>query len=148
MESTHIQAIKLFFNSVKLLRSLNIVRSDVILGDIGEYLCSMVYPGLILVDERTNVGFDALYKEKKVQIKYSNSSDSKNVMLGKTNTDYDILIVILGKNSAHRLDADPNDDYLFYYYSKNEVETHFKTSAGYTLSKTKHFKKSDKQYTL
>jgi hypothetical protein len=147
MNDTQNQALQIFFKSLDLLKSLNIVRSDVIFGDIGEFLCTVVFEGLTLVSEKTNAGFDAHLRDQKVQIKFSNSSDAKNIDLGDPQN-YQQLIVVLGRNSAHRMDGDPDTDYLFYMFSSNEVKEHFTTATGYKLSRTKHFKKADKEYNI
>lgn len=147
MTSEQSKAIRSFFNSLNLLKQLNIIRSDVIFGDIGEFLCTIVFVGLQLVREKTNEGFDAILDQKKVQIKFSDSSDAKNIDLGNPDQ-YEILIIVLGKKSAHRMHDDSDADYLFYKFSSNEVMSKFKVASGYTLSKTKHFKKSEKQFSI
>ncbi len=139
--------LKKFFETLQELRTIGIVRSDVILGDIGEFLCTVVFQGLKLVSEKTNKGYDALYNEKKVQIKFSNSKDAKNVDLGNPSK-YDELIVVLGKESVHRMNNDKDSDYLFYRYECKEVKDKFRVASGHKLSKTKHFKKSEKSYSL
>jgi len=141
------EAIQNFFKSLKVLRRMNIVRSDVILGDIGEFLCTFAFHGLQLVPEKTNEGYDAYFNQKKVQIKYSNSPDAKNIDLGNPEK-YQELIVVLGKESAHRMMDEPDVDYIFYKYSSVEVIEKFKVSSGYKLSRTKHFKKAEKQYVI
>jgi hypothetical protein len=139
------KAIQNFFESLKVLRKMNIVRSDVILGDIGEFLCTVTFSGLQLVPEKTNEGYDAYLNKKKVQIKYSNSPDSKNIDLGNPDN-YQELIVVLGRDSAHRMAGEPDVEYVFYRYSSSEVIEKFKVNSGYKLSKTKHFKKAEKQF--
>ena len=147
MNNLQKEAIKKFWEALDLLRKSEIIRSDVVFGDIGEFLCTEVFNGLCLVEEKTKEGFDAFYNEKKVQIKFSNSSDTKNIPLG-TPTQYEELIVVLGQKSVHRNIDDLDADYLFYRYSSAEVEKHFKITSGYTLSKTKHFKKADKSFDI
>ena len=141
------KAIQNFFHSLVVLRRMNIVRSDVILGDIGEFLCTVAFPGLQLVPEKTNEDYDAYLNQKKVQIKYSNSPDTKNVDLGKPEK-YHELIIVLGRNSAHRMMGEPDVDYVFYRYSSSEVIEKFKVASGYKLSRTKHFKKAETQYEI
>lgn len=141
------QAIRNFFKSVGQLRQLKIIRSDTVFGDIGEFLCTIVFDGLTLVEEKTKEGFDAWLDGKKVQIKFSDSSDTKNISLGDP-YQYEILIVVLGRKSAHRMHNDLDEDYLFYKFSSKEVIERFKVRSGYKLSRTKHFKNSEKQYRL
>ncbi|MDD4929897.1 MAG: hypothetical protein PHP85_11520 [Gallionella sp.] len=148
MTAAKIQAIKKFYESVESLKKLNVIRSDVIFGDIGEFLCSVVHEGLLLEDKKTNPGFDATLGGKTVQIKHSDSSAAENIDLGNPKK-YDMLIVVLGKNSAHRMANDADADYLFYSFSSSEVQERFKIpSGGYKLSRTKHFRPSDKKFSM
>ncbi|MEX8518861.1 MAG: hypothetical protein AB3X44_10135 [Leptothrix sp. (in: b-proteobacteria)] len=147
MENNHKNAINKFFLSLDELRNLGIVRFSVIFGDIGEFLCTKVFSGLSLEGRRTNHGYDATYEGQKVQIKFSNSSDAKNIDLGNPEK-YDVLIVVLGKKSTHIMLDDSNSDYLFYKYTSNEVKNKFKTNGKFKLSKTKHFKKAEKHLSL
>ena len=139
------QAIDNYFIAIEILKSEGVIRSDSVFGDIGEYLCTLVFTGLALVKDKTNEGYDAEDGEKKIQIKFSNSKDTKNIDLGEPSK-YDSLIVVLGKQSAHRNKDDTNHEYLFYRYTSEEVIENFKVNSGYKLSKTKHFKTADKQY--
>jgi len=43
---------------------------------------------------------------------------------------------------------DEDSDYLFYRFESKEVMDKFKVASGYKLSKTKHFKKAEKSYSL
>lgn len=147
MTNEQLSAIKNFFQSLSVLRELEIVRSDVVLGDIGEFLCTILFDGLTLVKNKTNEGFDAILEGNKVQIKFSDSCDTKNIDLGNPSL-YDELIVVLGKKSKHRMPDDSDADYVFYKFSSSEVISKFKVACGHKLSKTKHFRKSLKQYTL
>ena len=99
----------------------------------------------MLVQKKNNEGYDATDGDKKIQIKFSNSKDTKNVDLGVPSK-YDELIVVLGLQSAHRNKDDLNHEYLFYRYTREDIEQHFRVDSGYKLSKTKHFKKADKVY--
>ena len=144
----NIKAIETFFNSINELKSLKIIRSDTIFGDIGEYLCQVVFNDLRLVKEKTNEGYDALENGNKIQIKYSGSQGRKNIDLGDPNK-YDELIVVLKKESAHifKDDIKKNKDYYFYRFSSEEVKEKFKTKNGdYMLSKTKHIKEAIQVY--
>ena len=78
----NIKAIETFFNSINELKSLKIIRSDTNFGDIGEYLCQVVFNDLRLVKEKTNEGYDALENGNKIQIKYSGSQGRNNIDLG------------------------------------------------------------------
>lgn len=144
----NIKAIETFFNSINELKSLKIIRSDTIFGDIGEYLCQVVFNDLELVKEKTMEGYDALENENKIQIKYSGSKDAKNIDLGNPDK-YDELIVVLKKESVHiyKKDVKQNKDYYFYRFNSKEVKEKFKTrNSDYKLSKTKHFREAIEVY--
>lgn len=147
MNQSQKQDIRDFFAILKKLKESKIIRSDVIFGDIGEFLCTNVFDGLKLTEHKTNEGYDAFFNEKKIQIKFSNSTDATNIDLGNP-SQYEELIVVLGKQSAHRMKDDHNSDYLFYKFSRHEVESNFKVKSGYKLSKTKHFKKAEQRYDI
>lgn len=141
------QALKQFFDSLETLKKTGVIRSNNIFGDIGEFLCAEVYPGLSLNLGKTTPGFDAQYNGQNVQIKFSNSPDAKNIDLGKPDC-YQMLIVVLGSESAHLMENDEDADYLFYQYDSAEVIKHFSVDSGYKLSKNKHFKKAAKQFSI
>ena len=132
-------AIKEFYKSIKILEDLKVIRSKVVFGDIGEFLCTITFQNLKLVQEKTNEGYDAIDNEQKVQIKFSDSSYTKNIDLGDPEK-YDYLIVVLTRESAHiyKSDEEKNCDYYFYKFSKSDVQKLKINSGTYTLSKTKH----------
>lgn len=82
-----------------------------------------------------------------MQIKFSNSPDAKNIDLGDPDA-YQVLIVVLGSESAHRMEDDIDADFLFYQYDSAEVKAHFSVNSGYKLSKSKHYKKAVKNYSI
>jgi hypothetical protein len=143
MSQRKIMAIRDFFTQLAELRNLGVVRSDVVLGDIGEFLCTLVYEDLILSTSKTQSGIDGRLGLEDVQIKFSNSSDAKNIDLGNPSKDtYDSLILILGKDSAHR-EAGLEGDFIFYRYTSKEVLDKFSVKCGFKFSKTKHFKRHE-----
>ena len=143
-------AITNYFNSLKELKRLRIIRTNPSLGDIGEFLCLLVYPGLVFAKSPTNPGFDALFNGKKIQIKFTDSSSAGNFNVGNPNN-YDELIFITGPKSIHRNPSEPDERnglYLFYRYSSTEIINKFKSDSGYYISKTKHFKLAEKVLSL
>ena len=134
-------AITNFYKAIKLLKEKNVIRSKIVFGDIGEFLATIVFKNLTLVKEKTQSVYDATIEQKKVQIKFSDSFDTKNINLGDPNM-YDELIVILTKESSHIFKDDKNlkKDFYFYHFTNIEVKEKFKINSGYTLSKSKHFK--------
>jgi len=136
------EALLNFYASLDNLKKTGIIRSDVVWGDIGEFLCTVVYKELSLNSRKNHPNTDAMMGGKNIQIKFSNSSDTENIKLGNPNK-YDEILVVLGKNSAHKKNNAPNCDFLFYRFTSDEVTQHFKITSGHTLSKTKHFKEHE-----
>lgn len=139
-----------FYELIKELRNEGIVRSDNIFGDIGEYLCTQIYPNLTLVQSKTNPGYDATEEGKKIQIKFSDSCNAKNINVGKPD-EYDVLIVVLGPNSVHRYkkeDCSRKGKILFYRYTNQDVKKKFITKKGFSLSQTKQFKPAEQELEL
>lgn len=137
-----VQAIREFFAQIDRLKELDVIRSDVLLGDIGEYLCSVAYSNFTGASSKTQKGIDGELDGQTVQIKFSNSPDAKNLDLGNPEK-YQNLIVVLGPQSAHREDG-IEGDFIFYRFSAQEVKEKFKVKKGYTLTKNKHFKEHDR----
>jgi hypothetical protein len=96
--------------------------------------------------EKLKEGYDTLDGNQKVQIKFSDSSDTKNIKL-RNPKKYDYLIVVLTKESAHlysKEDSKNKYDYYFYKFNQEEIKV-FETKKGsnsFTLSKTKHTKQA------
>ncbi len=138
-----------YFKMPQKLKDAGIVRSKKILGDIGEFLCTKVYSNLELASQKNQKGYDATRNGKKIQIKFSDSSDAKNINLGNP-SEYDEVIVVLGVNSSHRYShecASRKGKILFYGFTKKEVEK-FKCESGYLLSRDKQFKRAEKTLEL
>lgn len=68
MTDSEKQLIRDFFACATKLLDAEIVRSDKLLGDIGEWLCVKKY-SLILAESGRNPGFDGHIDGKKVQVK-------------------------------------------------------------------------------
>jgi len=114
------QLIRDFFNFPNKLRDAGIVRSNNVLGDIGEWLCVQKC-GLTLVESGRNADFDGYIEDKKVQVKLHNAPIGTNVDVGNPEK-YDELIVILGKQSILRPQNSCDDGFLFYKFSAQEVK--------------------------
>lgn len=143
MNQKKVKAIRDFFAHLAVLRTLGVVRSDVVFGDIGEFLCTLVYTDLTLCTSKTQKGIDGKLGREDVQIKFNNSSDAKNIDLGNPEKDkYDSLILVLGKDSAHRKNG-LEGDFIFYRYTSQEVRDNFSVSSGFKFSKTKHLKEHE-----
>ena len=116
LESERKEKLCQFYKLIKKKKKENIIRSDNIFGDIGEFFCTQVYPDLKLVPSKTNPGYDATENGKKIQIKFSDSCDARNIHVGNPNN-YNELIVVLGPKSIHRYtgeDDSRHNKILFY----------------------------------
>lgn len=91
------EAIDAFFASVERLKSLNIIRSNRFLGDLGEFLASKV-TGMQLNKNKCQKGFDAIFDDKKYEVKYANGLKT-NISLGDPN-EYDYIVLVIGSSST------------------------------------------------
>jgi hypothetical protein len=124
-----------FFQSMSDLVAANIVRSDKILGDIGEWLCAQRF-GVSLCQSGRHPGFDGLIAEKRIQIKIHNSPEGTNLSVGDANS-YDELMVVIGPRSRLRAqvkDASSNS-FLIYRFTSDEVRSLMKRSSGHYCAK-------------
>ncbi|TGU74578.1 hypothetical protein E4633_03695 [Geomonas terrae] len=122
-----------FFHSAEKLYEANIVRSDKLLGDIGEWLCVKRY-GLVLEQSGRHPGYDGLIGNRRVQVKVHNSPEGTNLNVGDPEK-YDELIVILGPRSRLR-PGSRSFTFHFYRFTAAEVEADMKRSSGYYCAKT------------
>ncbi|HFK2923275.1 TPA: hypothetical protein ACGY8I_001998 [Aeromonas hydrophila] len=93
--------IREFFDCTSKLLKADIVRSDKILGDIGEWLCVQKY-GLVLEKSGRHPGYDGKIGSSRVQVKVHNSPEGTNLSVGDPDK-YDELIVIIGPRSRLRV---------------------------------------------
>lgn len=132
MNDSEKQLINEFFSCAVRLYDAGIVRSDKILGDLGEWFCVQRY-GLVLASSGRNVGFDGCIGEKRVQVKVHNSKKGTNVFAGNPDK-YDELFVLLGPRSRLRID-DTELSFLVYRFSSDEVKASMKSASGYYCAK-------------
>ncbi len=128
------QLIRDFFNYPEKLRDAGIVRSNNVLGDIGEWLCVKKY-GLVLANSGRNPDFDGYIEDKKVQVKLHNAPIGTNVNDVGNPEKYDELIIILGKQSRLRPKNVCEDGFLFYKFSAQEVKNNMKQNKKYSCAK-------------
>lgn len=124
-----------FFQSMSDLVAANIVRSDKILGDIGEWLCAQRF-GVSLCQSGRHPGFDGLIAEKRVQIKVHNSPEGTNLSVGDPKS-YDELMVVIGPRSRLRPQVKDvsSNSFLIYRFTANDVRSLMKRSSGYYCAK-------------
>ncbi|MBF0502818.1 MAG: hypothetical protein HQM09_21970 [Candidatus Riflebacteria bacterium] len=122
------QLIREFFEASARLLDAKIVRSDKLLGDIGEWLCVKHY-GLVLEKSRRNQSYDGWIRGLQVQVKVHNSPEGTNINVGDPEK-YDELIVILGPKSWLRV-SKTSQTFHVYRFSSKEVQTSMKRNSGY-----------------
>ena len=121
-----------FFECTSKLLEAQIVRSDKILGDIGEWLCVQNY-GLVLETSGRHPGYDGKIGDSRVQVKVHNSPKGTNLSVGNPDN-YDELIVILGPGSRLRVSA-IKASFHAYRFSSAIVKRLMKRKSGYYCAK-------------
>lgn len=121
-----------FFDCTSKLLKAGIVRSDKILGDIGEWLCVQKY-GLVLEASGRHPGYDGKIGTSRVQVKVHNSPEGTNLSVGNPDK-YDELIVILGQRSRLRV-SDVEATFHAYRFPSTEVKRLMKRDSGYYCAK-------------
>ncbi|WP_223481376.1 MULTISPECIES: hypothetical protein [unclassified Pseudomonas] len=124
--------IREFFMCASKLLDAGVVRSDKLLGDIGEWLCVQQY-GLLLEKSGRHPGYDGTIGESRVQVKVHNSPEGTNLNVGNP-AKYDELIVVLGPRSRLRVSAELCAFHI-YRFSSPEVFSLMKRESGYYCAK-------------
>lgn len=132
MDASDLQLISEFFAVASKLNDAGIVRSDKLLGDIGEWLCVKAY-GLVLAESGRSKGFDGCIGDNEIQVKVHNAPIGTNVSVGNPDN-YDELIILIGPRSRLR-DTDNTQSFHVYRFSSNEVKSTMKRSSGFYCSK-------------
>lgn len=107
-----------YFEAVAKLQSNNIVRSDKVLGDLGEWICVQKY-GLVLEASGRHPDYDGKINNEKVQVKVHNSPERTNLSVGNPNR-YDHLIVLIGPRSKLRIGS-IDESFHSYRFTSAEV---------------------------
>ena len=121
------EALKQFFSSQKELNQLGIIHSRDYIGDIGRYLCQVMY-NLELPKSPRQLGYDGTIGTSKVQVRINNCPIGTPVRLDDT-IEFDELIVVLGPNCKLRPE-NIEDDFIFYRFIREEALKKFKASSG------------------
>jgi hypothetical protein len=140
MDANEKQLISEFFAVASKLNDAGIVRSDKLLGDIGEWLCVKTY-GLVLAESGRNTGFDGCIGDNKTQVKVHNAPIGTNISVGNPDK-YDELIILIGPRSRLR-NTDNKLSFHVYRFSSNEVRETMKQTSGFYCAKGTL---EDKQY--
>lgn len=132
MESSEKELIREYFKSVAKLQDKNIVRSDKILGDLGEWICVNKY-GLVLEASGRQPGYDGKIKNETVQVKVHNSPEGTNLSVGNPEN-YDQLIVLIGPRSKLRI-GNGASSFHSYIFTSQEVKNLMTRKSGYYCAK-------------
>ena len=121
------EALKQFFSAQKKLNQLGVIQSRDYIGEIGRYLCQIVY-NLELPKSRRQASYDGTIGSSKVQVRINNCPIGTPVRLAEP-FEYDELIVVLGPNCFLR-PQNIEDDFIFYRLTTEEAIKRFKTPSG------------------
>lgn len=132
MDNTEKQLISEFFAVSSKLNDAGIVRSDKLLGDIGEWLCVKQY-GLVLAESGRNKGYDGCIGDSKIQVKVHNAPIGTNVSVGNP-AKYDQIIILIGPRSRLR-NTDKKLSFHIYRFTSIEVRETMKRSSGFYCAK-------------
>ncbi len=126
------ELIKKYFACVAELQDQKIVRSDKVLGDLGEWICVQNYD-LKLETSGRHPGYDGKINEETVQVKVHNSPKGTNLSVGNPEK-YNHLIVLIGPNSLLRI-GDVEESFYVYRFTSCEVKKLMKSQSGYYCAK-------------
>ena len=127
------EALKEFFSGQIKLNRLGIIQSRDYIGDIGKYLCTVMYDLELpkrgqQARQAHHEGYDGMIGTSKIQVKINNCPLGTPVPLSEP-FEYDELIVVLGPNCKLRPD-NIQDDFIFYKFTRAEALKKFKLPSG------------------
>lgn len=125
------EAINSFFEAVDKLKSLNIVRSNRFLGDLGEFFATKAISIQLNTNKRQK-GFDAILDNKKYEIKYANGTKT-NISLGNPN-EYDFVILVIGRDSVI-FNSSINANYAIYKLTNTDALKYSTEKGVYSFGK-------------
>tara|TARA_R110002111_G_scaffold39049_1_gene73963 strand:+ start:108 stop:587 length:480 start_codon:yes stop_codon:yes gene_type:complete len=123
-----------YYESLQELRLLGIIRGDNIAGDIGEFFALRFLGAELETSQRTQ-SIDGILNGRRVQVKYSQATQSRNINIGNPNT-YDDLILVLHSRSRH-FPHNNNSDFVIYTIPSSDVASNFTrlVSGKYTCTR-------------
>lgn len=129
MEREVSDSLKRFFSAQKDLSGLGVIKSRDYIGDIGRYVCTLVY-GLKVSKGRKPTGYDGKIGRSRIAVRLNNCPVGSPVRLTEP-LDFDEMIVVLGPNCLLRPEGVASD-FIFYRFTPNEVRQRFRrTRSGY-----------------
>jgi hypothetical protein len=126
-----LSAIRKFFDAVRKLRDVNVIRSHRFLGDLGEFVCACTFEIALSRNQREQ-GLDGYRGTKRVQVKY-HGGKSTTAGLGNPKT-YDEVYLVLGPESVLREKGD-SKDFLVYKFSSQGAKKHRTRRGKFQISK-------------
>lgn len=133
MDTTEKKLIREYFESIAKLQDKNIVRSDKVLGDLGEWMCVKEFE-LVLEESGRHQGYDGKINGERVQVKVHNSPERTNLSVGDPEK-YDHLIVLIGPRSRLR-SGSKDESFHAYRFTSAEVRSKMASDRGHYCAKT------------
>lgn len=133
MDLSEKKLISHYFEVVDMLQDKGIVRSDKVLGDLGEWLCMKKY-GLILEASGRHPAYDGKINGETVQVKVHNSPERTNLSVGDPYK-YQHLIVLLGPKSRLRIGLRDKSFHIYRFTSEEVKNTMARKSGHYCAKK-------------
>ncbi|UCB43318.1 MAG: hypothetical protein JSV77_01335 [Dehalococcoidales bacterium] len=127
MEREVADSLRRFFSAQTGLSELGVIKSRDYIGDIGRYVCMLVY-GLKVPKGRKPTGYDGKIDKSRVAVRLNNCPVGTPVRLPEP-LDFDELIVVLGPNCLLRPEGVASD-FIFYRFTPEQVRKRFKKTRG------------------
>ena len=139
MDKAVSEALGEFFSGQKKLNQLGVISSRDYIGDIGRYLCRVVY-GLEITKESRQQDYDGTIGTSRVAVRMNNCPTGTPVRVNEP-FEFDELIVILGPNCFLRPDGVASD-FIFYRFTPDETRERFKATSGAYIAGRQVFDRS------
>ena len=133
------KALREFFSGQKKLNQLGVINSRDYIGDIGRYLCHVVF-GMEVPKGRPQPGYDGTIGSSRVAVRMNNCPIGTPVRVNEP-FEFDELIVILGPNCFLRPDGVASDS-IFYRFTTDGTRERFKATNGVYIAGRQVFDRS------
>lgn len=133
MEYEEKNLIREYFDVVSRMQDNGIVRSDKVLGDLGEWICSQEF-NLKLETSGRHPGYDGKIGNETVQVKVHNSPKGTNLSVGNPDR-YQQLIILIGPRSRLRI-GERNESFHVYRFSSSDVVRLMKRTTGHYCARS------------
>jgi hypothetical protein len=119
------EALNQFFSAQKRLNQMGVIQSRDYIGDIGRYLCTVMYG---LKPAPRKAGYDGTIGTSRILVRINNCPTGTRVRLEES-AEYDELIVVLAPYSLLRPEG-VEAEFIFYRFTREEVPSRFRNRAG------------------